>query len=397
MKQLLFDLMATQPNNEMKYHGGAEYTKAVFYVLSGEFNKTDYEIYAFYDFEKMLDPMVDNTVKDNNFTVFNCSNIADVEVLLRNGKFDIFFSGLPYDYCDIDIPIETKFVFTIHGLRQIENMTDKYMWLYEKNTLRNIAKRILMKIYPQRWEAIYYERMKRILYKFDNKLVLTVSEHSKASILVNFPRINPEEVMVCYSPKKFSFANEEKEEEFLTKYGIQKDRYFLLISCDRWQKNNYRAVIALDQLFSTHSEMLSEYKVVALGTPKDNFYIKHIKNKNKFIFEGYVESEELESFYKYAHLFIYPTLNEGFGYPPMEAMKYGTVSACSAVTSVPEACGDVVLYFNPFDPMEIKNRVLQSLNEKIINEKKASIPSQFEKITKLQKESLNSIVEYILT
>jgi glycosyltransferase involved in cell wall biosynthesis len=76
-----------------------------------------------------------------------------------------------------------------------------------------------------------------------------------------------------------------------------------------------------------------------------------------------VDELELELLYQNAYSFLYPTLNEGFGYPPLESMKYGTPVLCSAITSITELCGDAVLYFNPFSVDEIKNRILLVLFE----------------------------------
>jgi glycosyltransferase involved in cell wall biosynthesis len=72
---------------------------------------------------------------------------------------------------------------------------------------------------------------------------------------------------------------------------------------------------------------------------------------------------ELELLYQNAYVFLYPTLNEGFGYPPLESMKHGTPVICSAITSTTEVCGDAVLYFNPFSVDEMKNRILLVLFE----------------------------------
>jgi glycosyltransferase involved in cell wall biosynthesis len=106
--------------------------------------------------------------------------------------------------------------------------------------------------------------------------------------------------------------------------------------------------------------------VIVLGVCHKKIYLKCIKNKDKFIIEGYKDVEELEILYINAHLFLYPTLNEGFGYPPLEAMKYGTYVAVSAITSTTEVYGDAVLYFNPYDINEICNRILQSFDQVIM-------------------------------
>ena len=91
--------------------------------------------------------------------------------------------------------------------------------------------------------------------------------------------------------------------------------------------------------------------------------MKHVEKKENFICLDYLERDELEILYKNAFVFLYPTLNEGFGYPPIEAMKYGTLVLTSAVTSINEVCSDSVIYFNPYDVTEIKNRILMTLNE----------------------------------
>jgi len=95
-------------------------------------------------------------------------------------------------------------------------------------------------------------------------------------------------------------------------------------------------------------------------------------------------------------LFVYPTLHEGFGYPPLEAMKYGSLCACSANSSVTEICGDAVLYFNPFDENEICCRVLQSFDKEIRAEKAARMKEHFERITRRQLRDIDGIVDEIL-
>jgi glycosyltransferase involved in cell wall biosynthesis len=111
---------------------------------------------------------------------------------------------------------------------------------------------------------------------------------------------------------------------------------------------------------------------------------------------GYVFPEDLEILYKNACLFIYPTLNEGFGYPPLEAMKYGTLCACSANSAITEICGDAVLYFNPFDEIEIGIRVLQSFDEEIRKEKAVKMTARYQLISKKQEHDLDLLVEDII-
>jgi glycosyltransferase involved in cell wall biosynthesis len=128
----------------------------------------------------------------------------------------------------------------------------------------------------------------------------------------------------------------------------------MLINSNRWLKNSYRAVIAFDRLFSFYPDL--EYKVLLLGLEDIKIkqrFIKRLKNPEHFVFSGYIERNDLERLYLDAFCFVYPTLNEGFGYPPLDCMKYGTPVLASAITSVPEVCGEGVMYFSPTSIDEI--------------------------------------------
>ncbi len=52
----------------------------------------------------------------------------------------------------------------------------------------------------------------------------------------------------------------------------------------------------------------------------------------------------------------YPSLYEGFGFPPLEAMQYGTAVLASNVSSIPEVCGDAALYIDPYDEKDISKK-----------------------------------------
>ena len=75
--------------------------------------------------------------------------------------------------------------------------------------------------------------------------------------------------------------------------------------------------------------------------------------------------------YERAFCFVYPSLNEGFGYPPLKAMGYGTPVAASSATSIPEVCGDAACYFSPTNIDDMANRILRidlntSFREKLV-------------------------------
>lgn len=157
------------------------------------------------------------------------------------------------------------------------------------------------------------------------------------------------------------------------------------------EKNNIRALIAFDELIS---DGLYKDKVIVLGGIK--LKKKFLKNQDNFIFKDYTETKELESLYKNAGIFIYPTTTEGFGYPPLEAMKYGTPVISSAITSTTEILGDAPLYFNPFSITEMKARIYQMLNSEERKIRKKKSLERYKIISTRQKEDLEKIIKIIL-
>jgi glycosyltransferase involved in cell wall biosynthesis len=80
-------------------------------------------------------------------------------------------------------------------------------------------------------------------------------------------------------------------------------------------------------------------------------------------FTGMLDDEQLRQFYAYADLLVFPSLYEGFGLPPLEAMAGGTPVACSNAASLPEVCGDAVLYFDPYQPRDMAEKIEKALTD----------------------------------
>jgi glycosyltransferase involved in cell wall biosynthesis len=68
---------------------------------------------------------------------------------------------------------------------------------------------------------------------------------------------------------------------------------------------------------------------------------------------GYVTDSELRALYEHAVCLVYPSLYEGFGLPPLEAMACGCPVITSRAASLPEVCGEAALYCDPRDPADI--------------------------------------------
>lgn len=109
----------------------------------------------------------------------------------------------------------------------------------------------------------------------------------------------------------------------------------------------------------------------------DPFYAKEIigetlslQLENDTIFTGMVDEPTLIHLYQKAQVFVFPSLYEGFGLPPLEAMQCGAPVAASATSCIPEICGkDNALFFDPKNPRDMAEKIYQITSEKSLREK----------------------------
>lgn len=117
-------------------------------------------------------------------------------------------------------------------------------------------------------------------------------------------------------------------------------------------------------------------KLVIVGKKAHHF--KHtmqlIETNKDVIYLNFVSRSTLLWLYKNASLFAFPSFYEGFGFPPLEAACFGTISAVSNHSCIPEICGNAAIYFNPFDVKGMSNALYDGLyNEVVISQQKQLI------------------------
>lgn len=383
-KTLLFDLTAFQPS-QGKFHGAGEYAKSVLLELIK--NKVLFD--GVFIPNKWIDETIVSMLKKHNCKMLPINNNKDLQKIINTKYYSTFFSALGYDYYNIDFS-NTKYKFVLHGLRDLEMPCDKYEFFCKTN-LSILIKYLIKFFFPKYYKNRIFSKFKKLI-KINNSEIIVPSLHTKYSVLSFFNWINPKSIKVFYSPEKI-VLQKTISSSFLKTKGLEPKKFFLLINANRWIKNPIRAIKEMDLLYSQHD---IKYKTAILGGKSLNKFLLQLKNPNSFIFLDYVSDGELETLYKNAYLFLYPTLNEGFGYPPLEAMKYSTPTICSSVSSVSEIYQNSVLYINPFIPSEISNRILLLLNEKsIYKEYCIKAKKQYDIISKKQKLMLNNLVKTI--
>jgi glycosyltransferase involved in cell wall biosynthesis len=89
---------------------------------------------------------------------------------------------------------------------------------------------------------------------------------------------------------------------------------------------------------------------------------------DRVVFPPYVDDADLEGLYTAARVFVFPSLNEGFGVPVLEAMARGLPVATSSVSSMPEVAGDAALLFDPRDELAIGGAIQRLLDDEALRD-----------------------------
>ena len=92
------------------------------------------------------------------------------------------------------------------------------------------------------------------------------------------------------------------------------------------------------------------------------------KYKGRVKFTGYVDDDKLKSYYAYADCLVFPSLYEGFGLPPLEAMACGCPVLVSNCASLPEVCGNAALYCDPYNERDIADKILSLIYNRQLRE-----------------------------
>ena len=89
---------------------------------------------------------------------------------------------------------------------------------------------------------------------------------------------------------------------------------------------------------------------------------------DRISFTGYVSDDVLKSYIHHAEVLVFPSLYEGFGLPPLEAMACGTPTLVSTAASIPEVCAAGAVYFDPHDDVELSEQLVRLLNNKSLQQ-----------------------------
>ncbi|PRR78661.1 Capsular glucan synthase [Clostridium liquoris] len=202
--------------------------------------------------------------------------------------------------------------------------------------------------------------------------IITVSQWSKKDILRFFPIIDEDKIFVTplAADWKYMPMDKEKCKYILRKfYNIEKP-FILYIGGFSDRKNVDSLIAAFSQVYK---KLNKDYNLVIAGANRDTAkYLANLSNNlevsSRIIFTGFVPTEHLPLLYNGCDVFVYPSLYEGFGLPPLEAMSCGACVISSNLSSIPEVVGDGGILIHPLDIKSFVDTLEKVLNDNTLQE-----------------------------
>ena len=276
---------------------------------------------------------------------------------IRKYKIDL----MHFPHFNVPIFYFNPFIITIHDLilkrfptRRASTLTPFLYWL------KSLA-----------YQIVIFSAIKRA------KKIIAVSNYTKNDILKYF-KIKSDKIKVVYEG-----APQRPRLEKITSNSVSK-KYLLYVGNAYPHKNLERLILAFNKLIKEKKDL----HLILVG--ETDYFYRKIKDKflnsKQIIFTDFVSDKELVALYKNASVYVFPSLYEGFGLPPLEAMSCGAPVVCSQASCLPEILEDSAVYFNPKDINDIVEKIKYVLNNKDIQKK--LISKGFQQVKKYKWEKM---------
>ena len=393
-RHVLFDLFFCQPG----FHGGGEYGKAVFEAVVEHAQRGGHaRIWAALAPDVFMEPWVWDICRRCDVPVVAVKSRDEIVSLVNDDRFDLFFTpGLAtYTGACGDVAAHgaaepaagrggplfrnrrTRIVGTVHDVIEVTVRRQRDRWpraaelFFEKGRSRGDYARLFAS-----------DRIDTII---------TVSAHARSMVLGEFGAPAPR-LLVLSPPSK-----RRPEPEPIVVVGRRLDSvdFALIVNAGRPEKNAATAVAAIDELFSRPDlpPGLRELQIVVVGIDAiADLGIGRLRQPHRFVALPMVAAEYYEYLLSRARFLVYPSFEEGFGYPPVEAMRFGVASVVSECGAMREVCGDAAVYFDPYDPRSIAAAVLRMYEQPIGRD---MIEERLRLIAARQRDDLGRLVHLI--
>lgn len=226
-------------------------------------------------------------------------------------------------------------------------------------TVHDMSHRVFPQYHPHR-RVVLLRAFESRLRQADR--IITDSEYSRREIM-EMLRVPEDRVTVIYLGAGSQFQplaiTEKKRWALQSKYSLS-EQFLLYVGTIEPRKNLAKLIEAY--YLYRQEEPGSDLKLVLAGGKgwlyEDIFArVKALHLEQDVIFTGYVDSEDLPYLYNLAQAFVYPSLYEGFGLPPLEAMSCGTPVISSNAASIPEVVGGAGILIDPYQVNELTQAI----------------------------------------
>lgn len=215
------------------------------------------------------------------------------------------------------------------------------------------------------WSRQFFAKWMPLTYRFADHLI-AVSEHTKKDAIAVL-KIPAEKITVIHEAADEQYQPIDDQaaiKKVREKYQTGSEPYILHVGTLEPRKN----LQFLVRSFAAAKPNLGQTKLVLTG--KKGWYyeglftlVDDLKLQNEVLFTGYVEDEDIPLLYNGALVLAFPSLYEGFGLPPLEAMACGTPVISSNTSSMPEVVGEAGLLLSPADEESWTTALIEIVND----------------------------------
>lgn len=218
--------------------------------------------------------------------------------------------------------------------------------------------------YPETMNRRNLKRIRQdIVYSLERSdRILTVSQFSKEE-LISCMGVERDKISVIYNAPSISDKLVDVK-TLLERYQITSP-YLLYVGTIEPRKNIIRLLLAFDRL--KREAGIPHQLVLAGGSGWKNKDIygaaQSLSCQKDIRWVGYVSGAEKNTLYQHAQVFVFPSLYEGFGIPPLEAMHFGCPVVCAKTASLPEVVGEAGIFVDPMDEVSIAQGIWTVLSK----------------------------------
>lgn len=311
--------------------------KYVIFLLKDDFKKLEFG-----------NPNVKKVLAD--FRWYTLKEQIVMPYLIWKEKIDL----MHFPHFNVPVFCTKKFVVTIHDL-----ILTKF-----PSVRASTLSPLIYKIKNLAYNFIIKTALKR------SKKIIAVSEFTKNDIIDQFG-INKEKIIVTHESvsERLKQAENLDDKKVLSRYNIHRPARhgqsmaggpFFFYAGNAYPHKNLDGLI---RIYPKIKEKFKDLQLVLVG--KEDYFYERLKKESPkdVIFTGFITDEELAVMYKNALFYIFPSMYEGFGLPPLEAMANGCPVLSSNRSSMPEILGSAALYFDPENDDEIVGQITKIVED----------------------------------